>query len=69
MINESSSGGHCDGLGLGGAVRSGRTAGYWTNLDNRNLLFRVTLGKVMVQRNAGNAVLTVWIPLLAQSVP
>lgn len=70
MINERSRRGHWVGFVFGwGAVRSGTAAGGWTNLDNRNLLFRVTPGKVMVQRNVGNAVPTVWIAPLSQSVP
>lgn len=49
--------------GLGEVVRSGTAATY---LDNCSLLFRTTTGKVMVQKNAGNAILPVCIPLLAQ---
>lgn len=40
-----------------------------TKLDKGNVLFKMTPGKVIVQRNAGNAALAVWIELLAQSTP
>lgn len=54
--------------GLGWFI-SGTAAGWWTNLDKGTLLFRMTPGKVIVQRNAGYAVLAVQMDPLAQSVP
>lgn len=46
----------------GAGVRPGTGAGYWTELDIVNLLFMTTPGKVMAQRNAGNAILPFLIP-------
>lgn len=66
MINESRRG---HKVGFGGGVGSPTAAQWGTNLDKGNVLFRVTPGKVIVQRNAGNAVLAVWIEPLAQSTP
>lgn len=61
--------GHWVGLGLRGTVRSGTAAGFGSYLDNGKLLFRMTPDTVMVRWNAGNAILAIWIPLQAQSVP
>lgn len=66
MINESR-GGHK--VGFGGGGRSPTAVDWGTHLDKGNVLFRMTPGKVIVQRNAGNAVLAVWIEPLAQSTP
>lgn len=69
MINESR-GGHEVGFGGGGGVRSPTAVDLGgTHLDKGNVLFRMTPGKVIVQRNVGNAVLAVWIEPLAQSTP
>lgn len=64
MINENRRG---HKVGFGGGVRSPTAADRGTNLDKGNVLLRMTPGKVIVQRNAGNAVLAVWIEALAQS--
>lgn len=48
--------------GYGEAVRSGTAATY---LDNCSVLFRITTGEVMVQKNAGNAIPPVCVPPLS----
>lgn len=54
---------------MGEGDRSPTAVDWGTHLDKGNVLFRMTPGKVIVQRNAGNAVLAVWIEPLAQSTP
>lgn len=66
MINENRRG-HKVGFGEGLDQLTASDRG--TNLDKGNVLLRMTPGKVIVQRNAGNAALAVCIQPLAQSTP